>query len=216
MLALLKRILQRSRAIPAPAMAFDVSNWWLAGPVSVNEATSRMAQAKTQGFAGVMVGVTDVRLAVEQIDAAQRGELWADAYSYQFFDNDDERRLRDAASVKAPGLCWIDCEDEGEGVSTLSQAEVIATIQHRIDLAWSLGMRPAIYTRRQWWITYTGNSAAFASYPLWVADPDEIAVLNAAYWEHIRFGAWALPTWKQYGFNRSVGGMNADVSVGPS
>lgn len=57
------------------------------------------------------------------------------------------------------------------------------------------GMKPVIYTTTDWWNACTGNSAAFGSYPLWIAsygksDPALPAGWNKyTFWQHTTKGA---------------------------
>lgn len=198
------------------AKAFDVSNYWLPGPVTDGNALTMMYGAKERGNAGVMLGTYDTEIASQQSWAAMVAGLWRDAFDYLYFDGFDNGRIDRGATVKITGLTWIDCENEDSDVASLAVPEVIAHIQAAIDYAWTLGLKPAIYTRPLWWKTYTRNTTQFAAYPLWVADPDGIAKNDAAYWKRIAFGGFARPVWKQYAFNQNIDGMNVDLSVGQS
>lgn len=214
-----RRLMARIKPKPLAAQAFDVSNYWLDLPVTDEVAFEKMREAKALGKAGVMIGTHDVPLATQQSNAGMMSGLWTDVFAYLLFDGDDRRRVTKAAAVPHSGICWIDCEEIGElnpDINTLRHEDVRNMIADAVSDAWSLGLRPAIYTRPEWWRAYTGDCDWFSNYPLWVADPDGVAVLDAAYWAKNRFAGVTMPTWKQYAFNASLAGMNVDLSVGPS
>jgi len=78
----------------------------------------------------------------------------------------------------------------------LSQTAMVTWIrQFLAEAQLKTGMKPVIYTTTAWWKACTGNSAAFASYPLWIAsylksDPALPAGWNKyTFWQHTANGA---------------------------
>jgi GH25 family lysozyme M1 (1,4-beta-N-acetylmuramidase) len=78
----------------------------------------------------------------------------------------------------------------------LSQTAMVTWIRRFMAEAQiKTGMKPVIYTTTAWWKTCTGNSAAFGSYPLWIASyaPSKPTVpagwSTYTFWQHTSRGA---------------------------
>lgn len=78
----------------------------------------------------------------------------------------------------------------------LSQAAMVRWIQQfMVEAQIKTGKKPVIYTTTAWWKACTGNSAAFGSYPLWIAsygksDPALPAGWSKyTFWQHTSEGA---------------------------
>jgi GH25 family lysozyme M1 (1,4-beta-N-acetylmuramidase) len=69
------------------------------------------------------------------------------------------------------------------------------------------GQHPAIYTTADWWAKCTGQSTAFAAYPLWIAGDTSSGPLQP-----IMPPAWKTWTYWQYGTNL-VPGISGQVDV---
>lgn len=197
--------------------AFDISNWWLPGPVSDEEARRLMASAKEQGYSGVSCGTQVPSLTNQQVHAALDSGLWADAYWYVRFDRDLDDQMAAARwalddVLDRIGLVWIDLEQD----PGMTPARVVDLIHYMCEGLVARGMRPAIYTRGSWWVPFTGDSRAFSGLPLIVAEYNDPYELTGDWWAGHSFGGWGMPVWRQWAEGRDVGGMNADELVGPA
>lgn len=90
------------------------------------------------------------------------------------------------------GRLWIDLEEHppsGQSVSTT--VKLIGEAFNRC------GSFPCgVYTRKDWWEKYTGNTTAFSAYPLWYARYSCPA--NTTFNDYDPFGGWTAPVAKQY------------------
>lgn len=76
----------------------------------------------------------------------------------------------------------------------LSQSDMVRWIHQFLDEAQlKTGKRPVIYTLAGWWKDCTGNSAAFGSYPLWIASYGPSAPALPAGWSKYTF--WQHTAW---------------------
>lgn len=70
----------------------------------------------------------------------------------------------------------------------LSPAAMVTWIQQFMAEAQiTTGKKPVIYTTTAWWKACTGNSAAFGSYPLWIASYGRSAPVLPAGWSRYTF-----------------------------
>ena len=70
----------------------------------------------------------------------------------------------------------------------LSQTALVTWIrQFTAEAQLKTGMKPVIYTTTAWWKTCTGNSAAFGSYPLWIASYAPSSPALPAGWSRYTF-----------------------------
>jgi hypothetical protein len=88
---------------------------------------------------------------------------------------------------------WIDVEETLP--SGQSQAQTIGYIQEAVDACGSFPC--GIYTRRQRWLDFTGDTTAFSDLPLWYALYDQNLDFNDWYYQG-PFGGWTEPAGKQY------------------
>ena len=91
---------------------------------------------------------------------------------------------------------WIDLEEAPPADQRVETT--ISLIQDALD---ECGPFPCgIYTGKNWWETYTRNTTAFSTYPLWYANPDCDESFDD--WPGFAFGGWTAPrVWvKQYDF----------------
>ncbi len=202
--------------MPLPIHAFDISNFWVDSPVSDDQAYGMMLLARADGQSGVMCGTHIPSVTNQQIKAALKVGLWADIFIFAEWDWAVMRTLCDqamnAVSDVLPqlGVVWLDCE--ATPPADWSQVDVKAAISAYVSYLFGLGFRVGIYTRKQWWETYVGNTNGWNHLILWCVDIDNPPPFNAAWWATHAFGGWAAPTWVQYVFDRPVFGMKADLS----
>lgn len=203
---------------PKPRLAFDISNFWLNEEVSDAEAIDLFSQARAAGYSGVMIeaGIYPA-LTQQQLRCALQAGLWADIYPWMHLSKSPEENqtlIRKSLIQGFAGLVWLDFEETPpEG---LDVPEFVRTM---VNWCWDNNLRPAIYTRRGWWMYEMGNSNEFSYLALWDADPDGLANAkesrddNGRFIAWVPYGGWKKRVWKQFAWNKSVAGMNADLST---
>jgi hypothetical protein len=194
-----------------PTWMFDISNFWLPGVVTDEEALQLMRDAKTEGWDGVAALALWPSLTHQQMWAATEAGLFADMYAFPVWpDHQTEwfevqmRRVR--KSWPAPCYVWVDLEDTDHGLDPEAlEAHIDSFVgQLRVE-----GYFTGTYSSRYWLDTFLPGVDISKWGPFWLADPDGTPELED--WEP-RNGI-ERPTWTQYKFNAPVGKMHTDYNV---
>lgn len=94
---------------------------------------------------------------------------------------------------------WIDLEETPPpGQQT---ATTVSLIRSALQACGSFPC--GIYTRQDWWRSFTGDTSEFAAYPVWYAHYDNLP--SFADWPAFGFGSWTEPMGKQYADKRFEG-----------
>ena len=204
---------------PPPASVrdrcLDMSNYWLPGPISDQDAHQRMQLAKDQGFTGIIAGTQVPSLCNQQVKAALSVGMWADIYHYINWSisvTDQANTIlyaiedvRDRVNV-----VWIDIEETPP--NGWSHTDVLDFISRMVFHLWNHGCIVGIYTSHYKWNSFTGNSDTFNHLMLWPTEYDEDPPFDASWWARKNFGGWEAPTWVQFAENANVAGMNVDLN----
>jgi hypothetical protein len=148
-----------------------------------------------EGARRVIVGVSDVALAREQMQVCADGGLELQAYSFMYWGADNAERLdrvRRAAEALPLTMLWVDLEDED---APLGQPGAVANwCLDCVALAERLEWPVGIYSAAWWWRRWLGEWDGLHDLPLWVAQYDGIPNLDFS-----PFGGWRPPAaMKQY------------------
>ena len=203
-----------------PDKAFDISNWWLPGPVSDDEARARMTEAFNNGYLHIMAATSIPSVTNQQVKAGLAVGLTADIYHYVVWTRGSLAQIEQARysvedMLSNVDICWIDLE--AIPPSTFSANSVRTEISILVNAAYGAGFkRVGIYTRKSWWIAHTENSSGWSHLPLWTTDWDNPPPYDAAWWEANKFGGWERPVWIQNEHDILRFGMNVDLSVRPA
>lgn len=134
--------------------------------------TTAQAQAiKDMGFSKAIVNLYGGATAQSQIDAFQSVGMEVDGYIYFYFSQTAEYRISSQLANLAGrtvNFLWLDWEDDPGGKS---QAEVVDFINNAVAYC-SGKIYTGMYTRRQWWVDYTGDSHQFEGMWIWDATND--------------------------------------------
>ena len=145
--------------------AVDCSGW--TGHLSILQAQA----IKDMGFTKAIVNLYGGATAQSQIDAFQAVGMEVDGYIYFYFSQTVEYRIGSQLANLAGrsiNFLWLDWEDEPTG---MNQKAVVDYIQGAVD--YCVGkVYTGHYTRRQWWVDYTGDSHHFEGMWLWDATND--------------------------------------------
>lgn len=184
--------------------AVDCSNW--NGPIP--RATFEAMRA--EGVRTVICGTDgNPPLFPAQAVAARLAGLEVEAYVYLYFGSGGtaydvvERTNRKLDMVDMDGhvkRVWLDCEDTTSG---LGPSELVALIAGARDAVQARGYVCGIYTGAWWWVPYTGDSKGFWDLPLWAAQYDDVADVDAV----TPFGGWQQAFRKQYTDKGTAGGI---------
>lgn len=93
---------------------------------------------------------------------------------------------------------WLDLEDNAV---IWDATQMVAKIREAVEAA-TLPM--GLYTTAFWWQRWTGNSAEFASLPLYYAHYDG----DPTFADYVPFGGWVEPAMKQFTDSGEFGDMN--------
>ena len=188
------------------AKAIDFTQWQQGGDIVTPE---QIAEWQAAGVEKVIIGAGYHDEAVQQIQACADGGLAVEVYRYLFFDRDMVEQIEYALSIAADsgrhiGRLWLDCED-AKGIPEVSYLEKL--IQQAID---AVGDMPVgVYTREQWWRSYTGNTDRFAHLPLWDTLYDQTAAMDGFH----PYGGWSEAVMKQHAENVELSGRTVDMNV---
>lgn len=181
--------------------AVDMSKW--GGPLTDAEARC----FKDSGWQRVVVGISEVPLARQQLTTARAAGLETHGYVYVYWPTAayfPEFAINNCGDLI--DFLWIDVEQETE----LSPAAVVHLIHQCVAVCEAKRMPCGIYTSLSKWQTLTGNSQEFKDLPLWNAfyddDPDMDFARNP-------YGGWTHASMEQYGNTQSVCGQSVDVNV---
>lgn len=180
---------------------------------------STWQQMKQTGWEFAIVGAWHGRnqntYAQQQLRGARQANMMVAAYLLLNFDNVDQSgywQVEQALAAIGDQKSYlffmaIDVElPEGWAITV----NVNQRIQQAIDRVTQAGLRPIIYTSRGEWQTLTADTTAFVSLPLWDAQWDTTADLNANW---IPYGGWVTRVGKQYSGNATLFGKNLDLNV---
>lgn len=184
-------------------LAVDMSSW--GGPIT----SAKVESLWQAGARRAIVGVSDVELARQQLTLTAERGMEIQAYSYMYWGANNEERLdrvRRAAQGLPLAFVWPDFEDKNAPLD--DPAGVISWMRGCMALAERLGLPVGVYTAAWWWRSWARNTAAFAHYPLWVAQYDEWPVLTMT-----PFGGWTECAMKQYKGTTVLGSKPNDYSV---
>jgi len=201
---------------PAPSFAGDTVN---GAPFAVDVSywETPLAQAEMDcfwdsGARHVVVGTQREDITREQLAMAVSRGMTVDAYVYLYWDTDTAAQVKEAfRRVKGfpVGRMWLDIEQNpaGRSAKTLKGLIQKAVGACQADGSASCG----IYTGPGFWKTYTGNTTAFASVPLWYAIYNNKTSLSD--WSKEAFGGWSAPVAKQFASKPlcGIGGVDWDV-----
>ncbi len=153
--------------------------------------------------------------AQQQLSNARQAGMKVAAYCVVFFD--DNRSAADQVNLafEAVGaekqylsFMAIDVErhlgwDDGDGTPEERRVRRIQRIREAVEAVEREGVRAVIYTGYWGWDAITGNSTAFANYPLWQARFDNLDnldydIVNGNTVPFIGFGGWTSRVGKQY------------------
>ncbi len=205
---------------PAPAFHGDPANGALfAVDVSVWEtplAQSEMDCFWASGVRHVVVGTQAEDVTREQLAMAVSRGMSVDAYVYLYWNQDLAAQVATAfqrVSGFPIGRMWLDME---EAPGNIGATKLDALLQAAVAACQANGAAPCgIYTGPGFWKSYTGNTSAFTSVPLWYALYNGKTSLSD--WKTEAFGGWAAPTAKQFATKPlcGVGGADWDVMQVP-
>jgi hypothetical protein len=146
------------------------------------------------------------RYPIAQAQAARDRGCTVGGYVWLYAGIDGAKQVADAlATAQRAGIelgernpLWLDCElyeadGSSPGLNVISQA---------VKACQDQGVAVGIYTGKYWWRDQTGDSHAFAALPLWQANYDGNAILEAP-----GFGGWqsqAGHQWTSTPIDRSV------------
>lgn len=199
-------------ATPGPDTVPGVDVSYYQGTIDWNAAAGdgiKFAFIRVSDGDPATVGFADPKFDENWVNAKAAGIIVG---AYQFFrPNQDPVAQADYLIAKLGGAVnpgelapEIDVETDGG----LSDSQVVAAIGQWVSrVETQLGVSPIIYTSAYLWSQYTGNSSAFASYPLWVAhytSPSGPFFVPDA-WSDWRF--W------QYSSSGSVAGIGGNVDM---
>lgn len=206
--------------VPVRDRCVDMSNWWLSGPVTDEIARLCMLNIMKQGYTGAIVGTQIPSIGNQQAKAALSVGMWADGYHYVKFDQD---YLQNAAQADYTfedvkdrlGILWLDLEDTppAEMIGGVgSHGSLLNYIALMVEELEERGYLVGIYTRKQWWKDYTGDTAFFEHLPLWCTEYNLDPPYDASWWARNSFGGWDAPIWVQYKADVDVAGVNVDLN----
>jgi hypothetical protein len=93
---------------------------------------------------------------------------------------------------------WIDLEEVPPWCTDLYNCDAEKTVNLIREALNECGsFSCGIYTREEWWMTYTGNAAGFAPYPLWYAKYRSCPA-EPSFSDFEPVGDWAAPVGKQF------------------
>lgn len=110
-------------------------------------------------------------------------------------------RARAAAGEEWARLAFVAIDVEVEPVSA-------RTVRQACELVEADGLRPIIYTRRNFWRDHVGNDQTCARWPLWDASYGIPPALDVP-----GYGGWTLRTGHQYHDTQRVDGIDVDLNV---
>lgn len=182
-------------------LAVDMSKW--GGPLTSEEADC----LKERGWTRVVVGISELTVARQQLLMARSRGLNTQGYAYLYWDSPTyyvERAITYAGDMF--DFLWIDVEQNAGG---RSYQQIIDSIKAAVAVCEARGMPCGIYTSRSKWHELTGNTQAFRHLPLWNAyyDGDQDVDFGRA-----PYGGWAAPAMEQYGNTQYVCGQSVDVN----
>ena len=189
--------------------AIDVSNFWLPGPVSDDEALRLMQEAKRQGYSRVIAGTQIPSVCFQQLQAAYRAGQEIQAYLQLNPTQDLHTQVLEAdraVDTLPISRLWVTVEWRGPEYLLAVLTSALADCR-RTSFPY-LG----IYTNMSNWARHMSDTAIFRSYPLWWAGYGNSA-LDAHEWRGAGFGGWWRPSMKQWLQNVDVVGMNCDQNV---
>ena len=187
----------------------DMSNW--GGPLTAEE----VACLRAEGVRKVIVGTGAPNgagaWARQQASMALNHGLAVDAYVYLYFAKAPAAAVRIAMGTLQGlpiGRWWLDAEADEEGVSPQQRVTALSVC---LDILATAHQATGIYTRRSWWLPYTGDTRVFAHEPLWNAwfdgDPDT---------DGLPYGGWSDSLIEQYQGTTLVCGQSVDLNFDKS
>lgn len=201
---------------PAPFFQGDPANQAVfATDVSMWEtplAQSEMDCFWDSGVRHVIVGTQQEDITREQLSMAISRGMTVDAYVYLYWDTDLGAQVAEAFKRVTGfpiGRMWLDIEQDPAGRSSKT---IDALIQQAVSACQAQGSATCgIYTGPGFWKSYTGNTSAFTSVPLWYALYNDKTTLSD--WSTEAFGGWSKPAAKQFATKPlcGVGGADWDV-----
>ena len=97
------------------------------------------------------------------------------------------------------GRLWIDVEERPQWCPSIFDCDAAKTVALLNEALNECGPFPCgIYTSKDIWEDYTGNTTAFSTYPLWYARYVNSCPLNPTFSDFEPFGGWTAPVGKQY------------------
>jgi hypothetical protein len=200
---------------PAPEFHGDPANGaTFAVDVSVWETPIAQAEMDcfwASGVRHVVVGTQQEDITREQLAMAVSRGMTVDAYVYLYWDTDVATQVATAfqrVSGFPIGKMWLDIEQDPGGIG---QTKLDAFIQQAVTTCQASGIPCGIYTGPGFWKSYTGNTSAFTSIPLWYALYNGKTSLSD--WKTEAFGGWSQPAAKQFATKPlcGIGGVDWDV-----
>jgi len=183
-------------------LAIDMSSWG-------ERFTDSEAEAAKVAGACLNIVNTWGEWARQQADMALAHGMAFEPYEYMYLSIDPVARIKRGLDAlygfPRDGIWWLDYEDEAVG---FSKAAIVAHIRQGVAFCESQGLRPGIYSRREWWQRRTGGSVDFMHLPSWVADYDGIPDLVSA---SPLVDGWHV-TMKQYAGTSQLGGQSVDLN----
>jgi hypothetical protein len=126
-----------------------------------------------------------------------------------------------AVGTERSGLSFMAIDAEtastfNNNLTRRSAPVVIQRIQEAVDAVRAAGLTPVIYTRKNFWTTYTGNTTSFSSsgVPLWDAagdNVDDLCASGGVAWTG--YGGWTQRAGHQFRLDVAMLGRNVDLNA---
>ncbi len=178
--------------MPEYHKAIDISNY--SGVPTVEQ----FQQVKALGYDLVICGTQKPDITLKQLTNAAGAGLRLCLYEWASFPLVLTAGTIIAATRPIERM-FLDCEED----TILTPEQVVA------DLSSLVPATMGIYTRKDWWERFTGNSDCCKDLPLWYAHYDGIENFD----DFVPFGGWAKPFMKQYAENQTVAGILCDLNL---
>lgn len=172
-------------------------------------AQSQAECMRDEGYDLAIVGTQNDAITRQQLTSCAGAGMHLETYVYLYFSRDPvaqvEAAIRSFTGFDVRRL-WLDCEDAY--AENLTEAQTVDFIA-RAAQACEGKIHSGIYTARWWWDRQTGQSTAFAHFPLWNATADGEGDLTP-----VDYGGWrGTPAMEQYAFDRLLCGVNVDLNA---
>lgn len=179
---------------PLPAKAVDVSNWWSVR-ISDQKASDYAEGFVTNGYGHMIAGTQFPDITWQQLIAGQKNGMTLDIYVQLCTSCDFREQMWEATQFPT---WWMPITATWIAFETPPPPGVSADqwVREAMDAAVAAGLpNPGIYTAAWWWNAWIRDSSQFVQWPLWYANYTNTPSVD---WQRERFGAWSVPTWKQY------------------